>query len=180
MSNPTRLLFFLLLILLLALQTGSAQALPADYPLDPTADIGWSAGTAGVADIQAAFNNARTQENAQLGLSLPMLSLPSQAEWDALSDNERALWLINAERVDRGVQPLHGVESNVAGVAQYYADYLLDNDTWGHDADGNNPWERLDTNPTIQACHDFLSVAENLAVFATRLQHRPAGGTLGV
>jgi hypothetical protein len=141
-----------------------AQAQPSSYPPDPTSDIDWSAGTGGVADIQAAFNNARTQENAQLGLSIPMLTLPSQSSWDAMSNGEKALWLINRERIDRGVQPLHGVESNVTGVAQYYADYLLDNDLWGHYEDGNDPWERLNTNPEINACHDSLSVSENLAV----------------
>jgi hypothetical protein len=84
-----------------------------------------------------------------------------------MSDNEKALWLINNERIDRGVQPLHGVESNVTGVAQYYANYLLDNDTWGHSEDGNSPWDRINTNADINACHDFLNVAENLAVFVT-------------
>lgn len=96
-----------------------------------------------------------------------MLALPSQAAWDALSNGEKALWLINAERADRGVMPLHGVESNVTSVAEYYADYLLVNDVFSHDADGDSPWERLNTNPAIASCHDFLSVAENLAVFAT-------------
>jgi hypothetical protein len=151
----------------LALPGTSSWARPVDYPTDPSADIEWSAGTSGVADIQAAFNNAHTQENAQLGTSLPMLTLPSQATWDGMTDSQRALWLINTERVDRSLQPLDSVESNVTSVAQYYAQYLLDNDLWGHDADGNDPWERLNTNPAIQACHDFLSVAENIAVFVT-------------
>jgi uncharacterized protein YkwD len=147
--------------------SGAGPQSPASYPPDPTADIPWSAGTAGVADIQAAFNNARTTENTQLGLSLPMLTMPSQAEWDALSNSEKALWLINRERSDRGLAPLHGVETNVTGVAQTFAQYLLDNNTWGHDADGRTPWERLEDNPTIGACHDFLNIAENLAVFVT-------------
>ncbi len=140
---------------------------PLDYPTDPTADISWSAGTSGVADIQTAFNNARTTENTQLGTSTPMLTLPSQAEWNAKSDGEKALWLINRERIDRGVHPLHGVETNVTSVAQYYAKYLIDNNAWGHYADGRSPWQRLHDNPTIGACHDFLAVAENLAVFMT-------------
>jgi uncharacterized protein YkwD len=121
----------------------------------------------GVADIQSAFNHARAQENAQLGLNLNMLTLPSQGTWDALGDGGKALWLINAERRDRGVPPLHGVESHVTGVAQYYAQYLLDNDLWGHNEDGLSPWGRLDANPAIYACHDFLNVAENIAVFVT-------------
>jgi uncharacterized protein YkwD len=134
-----------------------------DYPPDPTADIPWSAGDSGVADIQAAFNNARSIE----GASLPMLSLPSQTAWDTMSDGEKALWLINKERIDRGVHPLHGLETNVSGVAQYYAQYLIDHNAWGHTADGRDPWQRLNANPAIGACHDFLNVAENLAAFWT-------------
>jgi uncharacterized protein YkwD len=140
---------------------------PLAYPTDPTSDIPWSAGASGVADIQAAFNNARDTENTQLGTSIPMLALPSQAEWDAKSNGEKALWLINREREDRGVHPLHGLETNVTNVAQDYAEYLIDHNAFGHDADGRDPWERLNDNPAIGACHDFLSVAENLAVFVT-------------
>lgn len=108
------LLSTLLLITTLLCEATNTQAQPSSYPPDPTSDIAWSAGTSGVADIQAAFNNARTQENAQLGLNLPMLSLPSQSAWDAMSNGEKALWLINAERVDRGVTPLHGIETPLA------------------------------------------------------------------
>ena len=137
------------------------------YPPDLAADIPWSAGTSGVADIQAAFNHAHALENNQLGTSLPMMTLPDQATWNIMSDGEKALWLINRERIDRGVAPLQGLEANVSGVAQYYADYLLDHNVWGHTSDGRSPWERLEDNPAIGACHDFLSIAENLAVFVT-------------
>ncbi len=146
-------------------QTPSEPLGPLGYPPDPTADIPWSAGASGVADIQAAFNHARATENAQLGTSIPMLTLPSQAEWDAKSDGDKALWLINRERIDRGIHPLHGIEANVNEVAQSYADYLLANDAWGHYADGRDPWQRLNDNPAIGACHDFLSVSENLYAF---------------
>ena len=135
------------------------------YPTDPTADTEWPSSSENtVAAIQTRFNTARTNENSQLGTSVPMITMPSQAEWDAMSDNEKALWLINRERIDRGVHPLHGIEDNVISVAQYYADYLMDNNLFAHDADGNDPWERLNTNPAINACHDFLNVSENLAV----------------
>lgn len=137
------------------------------YPLDPTSDIPWVGGTASVTDIQSAFNNARAVENSQLGSAVSMLTLPSQAEWDTKSDGEKALWLINRERIDRGVHLLHGLEANVTSVAQYYAQYLIDNNAWGHYADGRSPWQRLDDNPAIGACSDFLPIAENLAVFMT-------------
>ena len=142
---------------------------PLAYPTDPTADTAWWPADAfsGVADIQTAFNNARAAENTQLGTSIPTLTLPSQAEWDAKSNGEKALWLINRERIDRGVHPLHGLETNVTSVAQDYAEYLIDNDAFGHYADGRSPGERLDDNPAIGACHDSLPVAENLTVIVT-------------
>ncbi len=140
----------------------------ADCPPDPGENgPNWmydlACGTSDVEAVECAFNAAREWENAQLGLSLPEIDLPDQVQWDALSDSEKGLWLINLERVDRGVHPLHGVEANVNAVAQTYAQLLLDTDTFGHDED-DSPWERLNANPTIGACHDYLSVAENLYV----------------
>jgi hypothetical protein len=67
----------------------------------------------------------------------------------------------------RGVAPLQGLEANVSGVAQYYADYLLNQNAWGHTEDGRSPRDRLEDNPAIGACHDFLPIGENLAVFVT-------------
>ena len=144
-----------------------AGPLETAYPPDPTANIPWTVGMSGVTDIQSAFNQARAAENSQLGTSLPMLTLPSQTEWNGMSDAEKGLWLINRERIDRGLAPLHGVETNVQSVAQYYADYLLDNNLWGHSADGRSPWDRMNDRPAIGACHDFLSVGEIWAVFVT-------------
>ena len=140
-----------------------------NYPPDPNFDIEWSSacGLSNVSDIECAYNNARTDENSQLGTSIPVLALPDQAEWDGMSDGEKALWLINRERIDRGVEPLQGVETNVTSVAQNYAHFLLDNNKFGHEEDGRDPWERLDDNPAIGACHDFLGVAENLSLFLT-------------
>jgi len=145
--------------------TIQAQAELTSLPPDPTIDITWGVWTSNVSDIQAAFNHARFNENLQLGSSLPALVFPSQEAWDALSDEARALWLINHERTDRGLKPLYGLEANVNSVAQAYAQYLLDNNAWAHDADGYTPWQRLENNPAIGACRDFLGVAENLAAF---------------
>lgn len=139
----------------------------ADYPADPTADTKWPFSTeTSVSDIQSRFNTARTNENNQLGTSVPMLALPSQSDWNAKSDDEKALWLINRERADRGIDPLHGLEANVTQVARDYAQYLLDNDAFSHTADGNTPWQRLNNNPAINTCHDYLGPTENLAVFS--------------
>ncbi len=137
------------------------------YPTDPNTDIEWYGGQSSVGDIEGAFNNGRAGENSQLGTAVPTLSLPSQSTWDSYTDPEKCLWLVNRERVDRGLKPLSGVEANVQAVAQYYASYLLANNAWGHYADGQSPWDRLDANPAIHACHDVLNVSENLSVFVS-------------
>jgi len=140
---------------------------PSAYPTDPPADIPWACGISGVESIQCAFNQARSAENNQLGTSLPALTLPSQTAWDSMSDGEKGLWLINRERMDRGIDPLEDIEDNVTGVAETYAIFLLDNDAWGHYEDGRSPWERLADNQSIGACHDQLSVSENIAVLVS-------------
>jgi uncharacterized protein YkwD len=138
----------------------------ASYPADPNSNLEWPSNSSEttVAHVQAWFNAARANENTQLGTSMPMMTLPSQAEWDSMTDAEKALWLINRERIDRGVVPLHGIESNVMSVAQDYAQYLMDNNAFSHFADGNTPHERLNNNTAIGSCNDFLSVAENLGI----------------
>jgi hypothetical protein len=84
-----------------------------------------------------------------------------------MKSGERALWLINEERVARGLRPLHALEENVTEVAQSYAEFLLTSNLFDHDSDGRSPWERLDGNAAIGACHDFLSIAENIYFQAT-------------
>ena len=154
-----------LVLISLALILASPRDGSAAWPADPGGDIPWltSCGLSGVSSIECAFNYGREQENP----SLPDITLPSQAQWDCMDAGARALWLINQEREARGVDPLHGLEANVMGVAQDYADYLLAHNVFGHYEDGRDPWERLHDNPAIGACHDFLSVAENLACFIT-------------
>src|SRR5690606_18095565 len=123
---------------------------------DPPRNISWSAGTDGLSDVEAAFNHARTQENTLLGLSLGPINLPPAETWANMDDGEKALWLINEERTARGLAPLQGIEENVTAVAQSYAEWLLANNAFDHFADGRSPWERLEANPAIGACHDFL------------------------
>ena len=175
-SNKLRLYLFLavagiLSLLVCAPALPYSIELPETYP-DPTNDIPWKSGVGfgGVDDIEAAFNYARSQE----GGGLPTMDLPSQSAWNAMSDNEKALWLINSERLARGINRLHGYESNVTSVAQNYADWLLDNDAWGHYADGKNPAIRLGENIEIANCHDEYQLwMENLYALATTASSIP-------
>ena len=160
-----------------AIPNQAAPVQTENYPRDPTHDIVWSAGTGGLTDILTAFNRARRQENAQLGVFLPDMPNPGAATWNAMIPAERALWLINQERIARNIPPLHGLETNVTQVAQAWAEWLVQNDKWGHTADGRTPKDRLNDKPAINACHDFLGVSENLWAFGTT---DPAGAPLPI
>ena len=63
--------------------------------------------------------------------------------------------------------PFQAVQTDVDNLAQYYADYLVDNDTSGHTADGRTAFERIDDDPALGPCHEFLHRAENLGYFNT-------------
>ncbi|MFK7994605.1 MAG: CAP domain-containing protein [Granulosicoccus sp.] len=124
--------------------------------------------------IEAAFNNARRQEEIQLNVvfnSLGTLDLPSQKVWDAMTPSEKALMITNAERTARdGVNypnhgtvlglPLEAVESNLNKLAQDYADYMVDNNFWDHVVPasvtaspfaGTNSFTRISDHPVIGA-----------------------------
>jgi hypothetical protein len=139
------------------------------YPPDPPHDIPWdiNANALTVDDVRTVFNRARAAENAALGTFLGEINLPTMAVWRTMDDGARALWLINEERTARNLPRLHGIEQNVTAVAQAFADWLLAHNAWGHDADGRTPKQRLYANPTINACHDELGVAENLSSAST-------------
>ena len=171
-------------LLLVQTETGGAQSvtLPdpltaAAYPADPTDDIVWSAGYRGVADIEEAFNRARAIENSDLGTFVPPMSLPNQATWNAMTEGERALWLINQERTARSLKPLHGLEKNVTEVAQSWAEWLLANNKFDHKINGSTPQTRLNSKPAINACHDPLNIDENLFFVAT---NSPSGNPLPI
>jgi len=142
-------------------QAGSQTAHPESHPNNPLADIPWSpASYTGVTDIQAAFNNAHLAEGAQLGISLPTFVLPSQSVWNAWSNGEKAIYLINQERRARGVMELDGTNNDLMDVAQTYADYLLSHNACSHDANGTYI-QRMRAKPAIDSCNDNLW-AENI------------------
>ncbi len=118
-----------------------------------------------VDDIAAEFNAARATD-ATITTNLVM---PSQVVWDTYSDSQKALYLLNSERCTRGIRAFEGIDINVqTSPAQYYADYLKNNNTWGHEEDGKTPFERLEdkANVTVGTNADFYSYAENLAMVA--------------
>ncbi len=163
-------------LLLAASAVLTSPALLAASPPNITSDINWvdsggeydsenriyDAEFGGVGDIEIAFNHARREEEKQLGLTpgtLGDLDLPPQGKWDAMSDDAKALFLVNAERTARagmlpGVLglPLAGIEANINGISQAYGDILHDYDLRGHLHDGP-PSYRIERDPVIGSKH---------------------------
>lgn len=138
----------------------------ASHPPDPASDIDWNYSLQdSLHEIEEQFNRARIIEGNQSGSTLPQLKLPPRNIWNLMSDDKKALWLINRERKARGLIQLSGIEKNVNEIAQYYAEYLMKTDSFDHIADGRSPLERLDSKLEIASCRDFLRVSENIAVF---------------
>ena len=148
------------------------------YP-EPTSDFGWSGAQSTVSDIENAFNTARANENT-MGLTgsvtLPQdLNLPDQTVWDAKSNSEKALFLINAERVARGLLPFEAVSNNIVNIAQNYADFLRTNNLFGHSLNGS-PSDRLNSDPSISGCSEsgWIFGPENLSNFGSTSPTPPA------
>lgn len=153
----------------------------------------------GVIEIASAFNHARREEEKQLGLSsnaLKDLVLPTQLIWDRMSDDAKALYLINDARTARaGVLPnvlglpLAGIESSFDLMVEEYAILLHDTNAKGHyQPSGNpavdNPLKRMEQDPYIGlrtgtikdknkvqkaqkiACYESLVRYENVAFFS--------------
>ncbi len=154
----------------------SASPLRADSPPNLKTDINWvdsggeyeagkklfDANFGGVGDIELAFNHARREEEKQLQLEaglLGSLDLPDQAIWSSMTDDAKALYLINAERTARHGMlpnviglPLAGIESHIDAISHDYGDRLHDNDLTGHNHDGP-PTYRIERAPVIGSLH---------------------------
>ncbi|MBE0367038.1 Lcl domain-containing protein [Pseudoalteromonas aurantia] len=95
----------------------------------PENDIPWvGGGYARVEDIERGFNYARKIDSTVTA----KLKLPQQSRWDSMSIHEQALYILNAERIARGLAPHHAISNELNIVSQTYAQYLLDNNTLGH------------------------------------------------
>lgn len=177
----------LFIISTLFVQSQSPANLSATIPYDEDAVMSGNQQTwTDLTIIAQGFNNARRQEEAQLGLgngAIDNLVLPSQAVWDNMSIDEKFLFLINNERtsregIDYGNGPVKGwtfigIDAALDQVAQDYADFLLANNAIGGNANGT-PETRIDDDPTVggvgctniigtipNCCHQHIPRVEN-------------------
>jgi uncharacterized protein YkwD len=128
-----------LALLLSSSLAGIAVARPLQPP-NPSVDFpyAWGAGST-FADIALAFNGARAQENTDPNTSgeayvpMPNLVMPPEATWNTMSDNDKAVWLINQERAVRNLVPMEGWTQAASNMGQAWTDYLLANDFFDHD-----------------------------------------------
>ena len=117
----------------------------------PPWDTNWIMASNYVGAFEVAFNMARAKDST---VNTPM-RFPKQEIWETMSNQEKALYILNRERYDRGLKPFEGFNDDVISVAQNYAQHLYDTKTFAHDEDGT-PWERLDRVPSIAENKDFF------------------------
>ncbi len=175
--------FIILLICISIVMPLRTQTVP-----DLTSNIPPSHGFATIADIEATFNNARRQEELQLGLpanTMSDLSLPDESTWDGYTEAQQMLYLLNDERVSRnGIEydtgeqrtqiipiflcPFEGMSSTLDGIAQGHADYLRENDMFTHiDENGDDAFERVQNHPDIIGKINLLFFVESIASIAS-------------
>ncbi|MFK7979764.1 MAG: leucine-rich repeat domain-containing protein [Saprospiraceae bacterium] len=160
--------------LLILLSSLSFSFLYAQSPANLTADVTVSKNFSSVTATENTFNNARRQEETQLSLSpnsITNLDLPAQSVWDGYTEKEQLLYLLNDERIARaGINygngpvlglPFQGIEGGIDGVAQNYAQTLLDNDAFTHNYGGTSPSSRIDS-AISSACRETISRSENI------------------
>ncbi len=161
----------------------------AQSPPDLGIKLEWSAGYNGMADVETAFNQARRAEEDRFGLPngiLGDLSLPDGFEnWTA---PEKVLYLVNAERICRGGvdydgsghlppvmgKPLSAIENHLSAIAQDHADWLVANNRFSHTgANGKSSFDRVDDDPVLGSCHEFMSYGENLYIAGNSASSNP-------
>lgn len=163
--------------LLVTLILSNPCILFSHYPPDLISNIPPSDGFETAQNIADTYNNGRRQEEIQFNLSpnsIKDLVMPSQSIWDAMTREERALYLMNDERtsragIDYGFGPVkglafEGIGSGVDLAAQDWAQHLYDNQIFTHcDPQPTNcPLQRIDSY-VGSSCTDFLPLGENLS-----------------
>lgn len=131
-----------------------------------------------IAGIAAGFDNGRRNEELQFLIppnTLGNLIMPSQAVWDAMSTDEKVLFLVNEERTARhGIDyndgrgpvkgyPVTGIESNLDNLAQTlaanfsisgFSDVLdIDPELGGTGCVNND-------SPVLDCCHELLVASQ--------------------
>lgn len=147
-------LLFIPSLLMMVCALANAQnydPLNQDIPLDKSYN-----GQFSLSELEEQFNKGRDQENQQLNTNLPDIKFPDSSKWDQMSPKSRAFWIINQERKARGLMPLRGHDERLNSITDDYAEYLTDNDTFGHGADGLNPKIRIDKNEELKGSYENI------------------------
>jgi len=172
MKNSLSFIYLFILLLIMC-----SEKIYSQSPQDLNTNVTTALDDSSVGTIASSFNQARREEEMQLGLganAINDLVMPTQATWNAFSDDQKALYLLNDERTARaGINygaglvkglPFNGIEANIDAVAQAWAQYNVDNNIVEHCHPNPNtdcPIQRINAAfPT--GCTEFGGGIENL------------------
>ncbi len=119
-----------------------------------------------VRDIETLFNHAHDNDPS---ISQKM-TLPNQATWDAFTESQKVLYLVNSERCARGIRLYEGIDPNVQEKAtKPYAIFISNHEstflTQPHTADGTTLKQRLENQGGVVLGNNATYIAENIAEF---------------
>lgn len=114
-----------------------------------------------VTDIAEQYNAARALDST----INEKLKMPSQAVWDNMFSEEKALYLVNSERCARGIIPLEGIAPNLLDSASTYSAELASTGILTHGPTGSITarMSAAGVNTGSVGNADFVSQNESLA-----------------
>lgn len=141
----------------------SAQAFNYNTIANPTRDI--STPFSYYTNIDQALTSLRAVRNVDTTVKNKKVNIP--ANYLSLTNSAFATWLVNDERVSRGLLPLRGEIPLMNTLAQNYANQLASTNQFTHTLNGTNPWLRMDAVPALKVCRDFNPRMESLYKFSS-------------
>ncbi|MGL4758608.1 MAG: CAP domain-containing protein [Patescibacteria group bacterium] len=85
-----------------------------------------------------------------------------------MSVSDLSYWLLNNERINRGLTPLAAPRSQVNNIAQNYSNALAQSGQFTHTLNGTTPWGRMDQDPLLKSCREFNPRMESLYKFSSK------------
>lgn len=125
----------------------------------------WKITDKNTAQAIALFNKARAKEN------LKNITI-DETYWN-MNDEEKIFYIINQERIDRGINPFRGISEHLSTITTEYSTNLLNSIAIGHRAFRGNSWNRIASSEKIATCFERIDYAENISWFRSNKGYEP-------
>jgi len=126
----------------------------------------WKIDKKNINQVIELFNKARSKEKIR-NITI------DETYYNQLNDEEKILYIINQERIDRGISGLRGISKNLSSISISYTTKLMSAVSIGHRAYNGNAWNRIYSDQKISTCHERIEYAENISWFRSHKGYEP-------